>query len=61
MIRPVPLMRQAKLRRRTTVNVAAKKQSKRQDSTRTVEAKREAMRRRAVRRDIRVLGYRQGV
>lgn len=34
------------------------KQGKRQDSTRTVEAKREAMRRRMVRRDIRVLGHR---
>lgn len=36
----------------------AKVQGKRQDSTRTADAKREAMRRRAARRDIRVLGHR---
>lgn len=36
----------------------AKRQDKRPDSTRTADAKREAMRRRAARRDIRVLGHR---
>lgn len=40
------------------MTIAAKKQSKRQDSTRTPKAKQTSLERRRIRRDIRVLGHR---